>query len=164
MAKNKNITPAKQLYKAMKNINPGDKITLQIMRDGQQKEISFSAGKRSDHLQSGINFLADDLEKRITKNIRIDLEEDTFSGIELYPVEPKLGKYFGADKGMLVLKTPESNEFQLQQGDVILKIDNRTPKSSSQTWRIFESYDKGDKINLTLMRDLKEIVISIKKP
>jgi S1-C subfamily serine protease len=65
---------------------------------------------------------------------------------------------------MLILNIPEDNKFDLLQGDVILKIGDRTPKSTSQTWRILDSYDTGENINLTLMRDQKEIKISVNKP
>lgn len=65
---------------------------------------------------------------------------------------------------MLVLEIPQDNKFKLQQGDVILKIGERASNTRSQTWRILESYDSGETINLTLMRDQREIKISINKP
>ncbi len=164
MARTKGKSPASHLYKTMKTVKPGEQLTILIDRKGQQKKIIFSAGKRGDHLQNGINFLADDLEKRINKKIHIEVENDAFAEIELYPINNKLGRYFGSDKGMLVLNIPDDNQFSLHQGDVILKIGDRSPNSTSKTWRILESYDSGDNINLTLMRDQKEITLSIKKP
>ncbi|MCP4077520.1 MAG: PDZ domain-containing protein [Gammaproteobacteria bacterium] len=164
MARTKDKSPASQLYRTMKKVKPGQQLTLLIDRKGQQMKITFSAGKRGDHLQHGINFLADDLEKRINKKIHIEVDNDAFAEIELYPINKKLGRYFGSDKGMLVLKIPDDNQFSLNQGDVILKIGDRSPNSTSKTWRILESYDSGEDISLTLMRDQKEITLSIKKP
>lgn len=164
MAKSQDMSPASKLYKSMKKVKPGEQLDLLIIRDGEEKNIIFNAGKRGDHLQSGINFLADDLEKRISKNIHSEMDHEAFAGIELYPVNDQLGQYFGADKGMLVLKIADNNKFQLQQGDIIVKIGDRFPKSTSHTWRILESYERGENINLTLMRKQKEIRISINKP
>ena len=164
MARPSDKSPASILYSTMKSVKPGDELTLLLDRKGEQKKVIFMAGKRGDHLQYGINFLADDLEKRIKKKIHIEINDEDFSGIELYPINNKLGSYFGSDTGMLILNIPEDNKFDLLQGDVILKIGDRTPKSTSQTWRILDSYDTGENINLTLMRDQKEIKISVNKP
>ncbi len=164
MAKDQQKSPSNKLFYAMKKIKPGEQLNILINRDGTEKEIVFKAGKRGDHLQSGINFLADDLEKRIKTNIHIEMDHEAFSGLELYPLNNKLGRYFGSDHGMLILNLPEKSNLTLQQGDVLLKIGDRTPKSSSQTWRILESYDKGETINLTLMRDKQQMQLSIIKP
>lgn len=164
MSRNQDSSPASKLYSTLKTVKPGEQINVVINRNGKEKHIVFSAGKRSDHLQSGINFLADDLEKRIHKKTHGMMDHEAFSGIELYPLNNKLGNYFGSDNGMLILNIPDNNKFNLQQGDVILKIGERSPKSTSQTWRILESYDSGEKINLTVMRNQQEIQISINKP
>jgi len=164
MQANKTTLPSSKLYNTLKKVKPGEQLTVLIKRNGEEKEIIFSAGKRADHLQHGINFLADDLEKRISKKIHLELDNEALDGIELYPVNSKLGSYFGSEHGMLVLNIPDDNKYNLQQGDILLKIGERTPRSSSQTWRILDSYDHGEKVNLTLMRDKQEIQISINKP
>lgn len=164
MAKSGELSPESILQKTLQTVKPGEPLKLVIKRNDELKVITFAAGKRGDHLHSGINFLADDLEKRIAKKIHIDIDDNHFSDIELYPVNDKLGKYFGTENGLLVLKINDENKFKLQEGDVILKIGERFPKTTSQTWRILESYDSGENIKFTIKRNQQQLVIEIPKP
>jgi hypothetical protein len=50
-------------------------------------------------------------------------------GMELLALTPKLGKGFGTDKGVLVVKPPSWGPFELEEGDVIPDIDGRTPRT-----------------------------------
>lgn len=78
------------------------------------------------------------------------------SGLEVTPLTPQLGKYFGTDKGMLVLRAPKGELFKLQEGDVIVSIDGRVPSSGSHISRILSSYQPGEKLTLRILRDRKE--------
>jgi len=78
------------------------------------------------------------------------------NGLQVTPVTPQLGKYFGTDKGMLVLRAPNSELFKLQEGDVIVSIDGRVPTSGSHIGRILGSYQPGEKLTLRIMRDRKQ--------
>ena len=51
-----------------------------------------------------------------------------FHALELVPVTPKLGQYFGTDKGLLVVRAPPAPGAGLEEGDVILTIGGRTPR------------------------------------
>lgn len=73
--------------------------------------------------------------------------------LELTALTPQLGRYFGTDHGVLVLRAPAHGALKLQDGDVILSIGGRTPASRSQAIRILTSYDPGDKIRLVIMRE-----------
>lgn len=163
MAKDTEHMPSKKLYSAMKNVSPGEQVTLLVERNGKQKELKLVTGSRGDHLQSGLKFLADDLEKRLHKGLHHESYYGPLSGVELYPMNEKLGHYFGTSSGMLVLNVADDKSL-LIPGDVLMKIGEREPKSPSQTWRILESYDSGESIKLTLMRRHKEIVQSLTKP
>ena len=77
------------------------------------------------------------------------------AGLELATLTPKLGQYFGADKGVLVLKAPADNQLKLEEGDVILAIDAREPSSASHATRILRSYQPGEKVSLRIQRQRK---------
>ena len=55
--------------------------------------------------------------------------EGVFGSAELVPMTPKLGQYFGTDKGLLVVRAPDDSRLKLEEGDVIVDIDGRTPSS-----------------------------------
>src|SRR6185437_10167040 len=72
--------------------------------------------------------------------------------MELVTLTPQLGRYFGSDKGVLVVRAPKDSGFKLQDGDVILAIDGREPTSGSHATRILGSYQPGEKITLRVLR------------
>lgn len=84
--------------------------------------------------------------------------------MELTALTPQLGRYFGADHGVLVVRAPAHGVLKLQDGDVILAIGGRVPASSSQAIRILTSYDPGDKIRLLVLRQHRRIDITATLP
>lgn len=156
-------TPAHKLFQVLKNLKAAEKLELELEREGQQMSLSLIAAKRGDHLQQGLKYLTDDLEKNLLKRHESHIG-DNLGGIELYPLNKDLGTYFDSDHGMLVLNIPQDKNLPLRSGDVILQIGGRTPSSPSQTWRILHSYDKGESIDLSLMRHGKQITVSLDKP
>jgi multidrug efflux pump subunit AcrA (membrane-fusion protein) len=80
--------------------------------------------------------------------------------MELAALTPQLGRYFGADRGVLVVRAPAHGVLKLRDGDVILTIGGRVPATSSQAMRILTSYDAGEKIRLVVLREHRRIDIS----
>ena len=62
-----------------------------------------------------------------------------FRALELVPVTPKLGQYFGTDKGLLVVRAPAEAGAKLEEGDVLLTIGGRTPENPRHAFRILGS-------------------------
>lgn len=81
------------------------------------------------------------------------LEQRRAGNMELTTLTPRLGRYFGTDRGILVVRAPTHGVLRLEDGDVILSIGGRTPASSSQAIRILTSYDPGEKIKLVILRE-----------
>jgi len=86
------------------------------------------------------------------------------AGMELATMSESLGKYFGAKEGVLVVRAGSNDAFKLQDGDVILKIDGREPNSASHATRILRSYQRGEKLQMTLLRDHKTQTLSVTLP
>lgn len=87
-----------------------------------------------------------------------------FGDMELVTLTEKLGKYFGTDKGLLVVRAPENESFKLEDGDVIQRIDGREPTSVSHAMRILGSYQTGEKFDIEIMRDRKRQTINVEMP
>ena len=76
----------------------------------------------------------------------------------------RLGKYFGTDKGLLVVRAPDDKTLKLEDGDVIQSIDGREPKSVSHAMRILGSYQSGEALELQIMRDKRRQTLKIEMP
>jgi hypothetical protein len=87
-----------------------------------------------------------------------------FGGAEFVTVTPKLGRYFGTDKGVLVVRAPEDDGLKLEEGDVVLTVDGREPQNSSHLLRILRSYQPGEKIRLGVLRDRKKVAVDAVAP
>jgi S1-C subfamily serine protease len=75
--------------------------------------------------------------------------------LELAPLNPDLGRYFGATEGILVISVPVDSELKLKGGDVVLAVDGRKPASPSHLLRILRSYDQGETFKLDILRNGK---------
>ncbi len=84
--------------------------------------------------------------------------------MELVELNEGLGRYFGTDNGLLVVSAPESSALQLKDGDVIQKIDGRTPLSVRHALRILSSYQAGETLKLEIMRDKKRRTLEVAIP
>jgi S1-C subfamily serine protease len=73
--------------------------------------------------------------------------------LELAPLNPELGQYFGTTEGVLVINVPKESTLGLKGGDVILSIDGRKASGPGSLLRILRSYDPGDSFKLDIMRN-----------
>lgn len=158
---------ARQVIRLMRKIEPEAKVKLHVTRNGKPQEFSVTARR-------GMSFLG----------MREPLEPPFppvpphgpapgsmfgpvfFAGplgeMQLATLTPQLGRYFGTDKGVLVVRAPK--DFKLEDGDVILAIDGRVPTSGSHATRILTSYQPGEKITMKLMRQQKTLTVDATLP
>jgi len=87
-----------------------------------------------------------------------------FGDMEMVELNEDLGRYFGTDSGLLIIKAPEDNSFTLRDGDVIKSIDGRIPKDLHHAVRILSSYSSGETVNIEIMRDKKKQKLTIAVP
>jgi S1-C subfamily serine protease len=80
--------------------------------------------------------------------------------LELAPLNPDLGAYFGATEGVLVIRAPADSPLGLKGGDVVLGIDGRKPSSPSSLMRILRSYDDGEAFRLDVLRMKKRETVT----
>jgi S1-C subfamily serine protease len=73
--------------------------------------------------------------------------------LELAPLNPDLGSYFGTTEGVLVITVPKESTLGLKGGDVVLSIDGRKATGPVSLLRILRSYDPGDSFRLDIMRN-----------
>ena len=79
--------------------------------------------------------------------------------LELAPLNPDLGRYFGASRGVLVISAPEESRLGLKGGDVVLAVDGRAATSPTHLLRILQSYEDGEAFKLEILRDRRKQVV-----
>ncbi|HEX7082421.1 MAG TPA: PDZ domain-containing protein [Gammaproteobacteria bacterium] len=88
---------------------------------------------------------------------------EPWASLELAPLSPELGRYFGTDEGVLVVRA-DDDVLGLRDGDVILDIGGRTPTSPEHAKKILASYAPGETLRLTIMRDRQRQMLESRLP
>ncbi len=85
------------------------------------------------------------------------------SELELAPLNPDLGQYFGVAEGILVISAPRGSSLGLRGGDVVLTVDQRKPASPSHLLRILRSYDRDESFKIEILRNRKRETVTAKR-
>ncbi|HUR94464.1 MAG TPA: PDZ domain-containing protein [Gemmatimonadales bacterium] len=80
--------------------------------------------------------------------------------LELAPLNPDLGQYFGANDGVLVIQAPKDGSLGLKGGDVVQAVDGRKPAGPAHLMRILRSYDRGETFKLDILRNRKRETVT----
>ena len=83
--------------------------------------------------------------------------------LELAPMNPDLGQYFGTSDGILVISAPKGSPLGLKAGDVVLAVDGRKPSSPSHLLRILRSYDGEESFKIDVLRNRKRESLTAKR-
>ncbi len=86
-----------------------------------------------------------------------------WSGLNLAAVGPQLGRYFGTDRGVLVLSAGDELA-GLQPGDVVQKIDGKPVDTPREAMAALRAKPAGSAIEVEFLRDRKSQRASVKAP
>ena len=164
---------SEKLLKHMAGIEPGKPVTLAYQRDGKQHkvEVKTAALDPGPGFGPGPNFMRMDPHGPQGGAMAFNTAP-FFNGpfarqwgdLELAMVTPRLGKYFGTDTGILVVRAPRDDKMKLEDGDVILSIDGRKPNDPGHALRILRSYATGEKLTMEVMRDKRHHKVEMTIP
>lgn len=166
----KPVATGRELVRAMESVGAGDQVVLSLKRDGKPLRLTVEArpidralfvgapGPPLVHALPALRAL-----EELPHGAMHWLLED-WGDAEFITLTPELGRYFGAEKGILVARAPGSADFGLQDGDVILAIGGREPQSGSHAMRILRSYQPGESVELRILRDRRTQTLSATVP
>lgn len=151
--------PARQVVNVMRDVRPDTKVRVRVLRDGASHDYVITA-------RAGPTLLADlDLpDLPGLPRVRAFMLHQPLMDMDLATLTPRLGSYFGSDKGVLVVRAPPGGPLKLEDGDVILAIDGREPRSGSHATRILSSYQPGEKVTLRILRQHKTLELQATVP
>ena len=159
--------PSAQLVERMRSVEPGQTVNLDYLRDGQKRTAAIKAAPAEPPI---VRILRERLPKQLPEGLQIPGfegllgPERQFRSLELVSLTPKLGKYFGAEEGLLVVRASEGRVLPLEEGDVLLSIDGRKPDSPGHAFRILRSYQPGENVRLGVLRNRKHLELAVTMP
>ncbi|MDH3716257.1 MAG: PDZ domain-containing protein, partial [Gammaproteobacteria bacterium] len=170
-------TANERLLDFMKGVEPGDVLKIEYLRDGKVGSVEVEPRIVDRNVfvwkgDGGPNGLANapnvHVVPEMMKEFRMDFDfpwvGSGLGELELVELNAGLGRYFGTDTGLLVISAPESDTFELQDGDVIQSIDGRQPKDVRHAMRILGSYQAGETLKLGIVRDKKKRTLDVEIP
>ena len=156
--------PARQVVKIMRDVKPDSKVSVRVLRDGKPREFTIVARPGVMAFARAFPPLPDMRFEAMPPFTGPLIIHGPLADMELASLTPQLGRYFGTEKGVLVVRAPADGALKLEDGDVILAIDGREPTSGSHATRILASYQPGEKITLRLMRQHKATNVEVTLP
>ncbi len=162
-----------KLLAFMADVQPDDELKVIYLRDGRAEHLTVTADELDPTMitEPGLPFIRD-LE-RLSRQFGEDFIEPLkyrwrhhglFAGMELVAVTPQLGRYFGTDQGLLVVRGPDDENIDLQDGDVIREIGGRVPQDPDHAMRILRSYEAGEEVTIRIMRNQLENDVEFQFP
>ena len=157
--------PHAKLLSHMRTVQPDQKVRVRYRRDGKTHDVELTARPVRDRFLA-LNRVGPHARALIGRvpDFAFFRADGVFGSAELVAMTPKLGQYFGTDKGLLVVRAPSDSRLKLEDGDVILDIDGRVPSSPSHAFQILSSYEGGEKLKLNVMRQKKRLTFDIVVP
>ena len=157
----KGENPARQVMRLMRPVKPDSKVSVRVLRDGSPRDFTVVARAAPGYFFAEFpkfppEFVAGPRGPLLLQGPVMDLELATLT--------PQLGRYFGSEKGVLVVRAPADGALKLEDGDVILAIDGRQPDSGSHATRILASYQPGEKLTLRIVRMHKTLDVETTLP
>jgi membrane-associated protease RseP (regulator of RpoE activity) len=161
--------PSQQLVELMRGVEPGRAVKVDYLRDGKKRTATVTTAPAEPPI---VRVLRERMVGPMGEGMPLPMPgfdavfgpERAFPSLELVPVTPKLGAYFGTDKGLLVVRAPAGKGLPLEEGDVLQTIDGRTPESPGHAFRILHSYQPGEKVKLGVLRQRKPLVLEATIP
>ena len=101
--------------------------------------------------------------ERIRRNV-IVMRDGAYRELKLAPLNPELGRHFGATSGVLVLERGDEGFAPLKPGDVIVAVDGERVEDSRDVMRAFVRKDAGEVANVEVMRDKRRQVLVVDVP
>lgn len=161
----------KKLLEFMSGVEEGDVVTIEYLRNGKSGQVELAPQVMSGHAYAfgsaelDLSVPVAPLPPRGDMRGWVWMSAGSgFGDMELVTLTERLGRYFGTDKGLLVVRAPDNDEFQLEDGDVIQRIDGREPTSVSHAMRILGSYQAGEKFEIEIMRDKRKQKLNVDMP
>ncbi|MFQ6112707.1 MAG: PDZ domain-containing protein, partial [bacterium] len=156
----KRIRNSKELSRAIRSKEPGDRVKIEIIRDGKRKKIALRIAERPRRFYS-----------------RYDREPRSFYfpfrryrrpwlGVHMAELNQDLAEYFNVNErdGVLILSVEEDSPAEdsgLKAGDVMTQIDDKKIRDTEDVEDIIQDKDVGDEVEIKIIRRGNEQTVKV---
>lgn len=164
-----NANAAREVTGALRKAIPDEPVEIRVVRDGKTQELTvvprpFNYGALALASPQAVMTPLPAFAPFASGHFTTSTAMRAVAGLEFVTLTPGLGEYFGADKGVLVVRAPKEGALGLREGDVILQIGGREPQSSAHATRIIASYQPGESVPITVLRKKQSVALSAALP
>ncbi len=169
--------PGLRLIELAARLEPNDTVAIEFLRGKDRRTVSVVTEDEPDTFAQGpdghrfmMRFSGPGPRDRLPVGDFMDemgpgghfefLSGGSLGDLELAPLNPDLGGYFGTTDGVLVIRAPRDGSLGLKAGDVVQAVDGRKPSSPSHLLRILRSYEQGESFKLDIMRNHKRETVT----
>ena len=155
------ITDYDDLVDLMDDHEVGDKVTINIFRDGEKMDVTVELAKRPRKCYTWNN----------SSNFHFDMgsshrSKHPYIGVQLTDLSRQLGEFFGVAKGRgaLIREVEEDSpaeEAGLVAGDVIIAIDSDKIRDANDVVEYISEIDPGENVSVTVVRDKTEVTVEV---
>jgi serine protease Do len=146
----KKVFDSDDLVKMIQKTEPGTKVSITVIHNGEKKKTEITVGKkkRSKHSMFGMMPTVPDIRVFVGNKLL---------GLRLITLNEQLGEYFSVpnNEGVLVEeveKESTADKAGFKAGDIITRIGKRTINKVEKVRRELEKYDEGEKVEFEIIR------------
>lgn len=157
--------PGLRLIELAAELEPSDTVAIELRRGKDTRTFSVVTTDEPTVMfrgrggRVGPPFSEPEFEGRFG-GTALSLYGSPLADLELAPLNPELGQYFGTPSGVLVISAPKDAALGLRGGDVVLAVDGRKPESPSHLLRILRSYEDGETCKFEVLRNKKRELVT----
>jgi S1-C subfamily serine protease len=162
-----------RLVEIASQLKPDQTVSLEYQRGGTRHTTSLVTGDQPimvfDGPEGQMRFSMPDVQwERMPRGLAFGTGPGNFTfemggalmDLQLAPLNPELGQYFGTSEGVLVIDVPKETALGLKPGDVVLTIDGRKVSGVSSLFRILRSYEAEDSFRMDIMRNKSRTTVT----
>jgi C-terminal processing protease CtpA/Prc len=162
-------SPTDRLLEQTRALRPDQTLALRVLRDGDYHDLTVRTRENAPWALRSPKVAMPVMPAMPSKPSMPSLAAFVariapWGDLELVPLTPGLGTYFGVDKGLLVVRASADGVFGLRDGDVILDISGREPLSPEHALRVLSSFEPGETLRVTIMRQRQRETLEVKMP
>lgn len=139
------IRRSSDLVDAVRDVSPGEKVTVRIMRKQKKMDLKVMVGKYEPK------------EFKWFGKKSIHLPSKVYLGVRLHRMNPELAAYFKVDPeaGVLVLSVEEESPAEkagIKSGDVITGVNGKNVAGAGDIREILSDLEAGDEVTVAIVR------------
>lgn len=133
-------------------------------RERMRAEVERATREATRTAERGSKHARDEVERATREAMRGIRMGMPWWGLNLAPLNADLGRYFGTDKGVLVIAADDDALPGIRAGDVITSIAGETVTRPEDALRALRDQDAGKDVSIKLLRDKKMLALNMKSP